>query len=101
MCGIAGIIGLDPSTGQSTIQKMNGAIRHRGPDAEAVYVDGQTALGHCRLSIIDLSNGANQPFHDRSERYVIVFNGEIYNYKEVREKLQYPWKTSSDTEVIL
>ena len=101
MCGIAGIIGLKADASQDIIRKMTAAISHRGPDAEGLYSEGETMFGHCRLSIIDLSNGANQPFYDQDNRYVIVFNGEIYNYKEVRAMLDYHWKTSSDTEVIL
>jgi asparagine synthase (glutamine-hydrolysing) len=101
MCGIAGIVGLDPVTAQPVIQKMTAAIKHRGPDAEGIFTDNKVMFGHCRLSIIDLSNGANQPFHDQTDQYVIVFNGEIYNYMDVRAKIDYPWKTSSDTEVIL
>jgi asparagine synthase (glutamine-hydrolysing) len=101
MCGIAGIIGLDPSKSRPVMDGMTAAIRHRGPDAEGVFAGDGIMLGHCRLSIIDLSKGANQPFSDNSDRYTIVFNGEIYNYKEVKDTIDYPWKTSSDTEVIL
>jgi len=101
MCGIAGIIGLDAVSGQENIKKMTAAIRHRGPDAEGIYAENRVMLGHCRLSIIDLSNGANQPFYDESQQYVMVFNGEIYNYEDVRATIDYQWKTHSDTEVIL
>jgi asparagine synthase (glutamine-hydrolysing) len=101
MCGIAGIIGFNPDKSTPLIQKMVDSIAHRGPDAEGVFIENKIALGHTRLSILDLSNGANQPFVDLSDNYVIVFNGEIYNYKQVREQIDYPWKTSSDTEVIL
>ncbi|MDI1235354.1 MAG: asparagine synthase (glutamine-hydrolyzing) [bacterium] len=101
MCGIAGILGLTTDKSEPLINNMIQAIKHRGPDADGLYIDEQVALGHKRLSIIDLSNGANQPFYDQSNNYVIVFNGEIYNYLEVKEKIEYNWKTSSDTEVIL
>lgn len=77
------------------------ALAHRGPDATGIYTDDHAGFGHRRLSIIDLSSGANQPFHNKSGRYVIVFNGEIYNYQEVKKELDYPWVTTSDTEVIL
>src|SRR5574343_1438233 len=99
MCGIAGIIGLQNAHQQ--IDVMCAAMKHRGPDATGTFVEDAVALGHVRLSIIDLTEGANQPFHDNSGRYVIVFNGEIYNFQEVSAKLKYDWKTQSDTEVIL
>lgn len=99
MCGIAGIIGLQNAHQQ--IDAMCAAMKHRGPDATGTFVEDAVALGHVRLSIIDLTEGANQPFHDNSGRYVIVFNGEIYNFQEVSAKLKYDWKTQSDTEVIL
>lgn len=101
MCGIAGILGLNKIQSEPLINNMIQAIDHRGPDAEGVYVEDGVALGHKRLSIIDLTNGANQPFYDESNNFVIVFNGEIYNYLEVKASLNYNWKTSSDTEVIL
>ncbi|MFZ4647483.1 MAG: asparagine synthase (glutamine-hydrolyzing), partial [Gemmataceae bacterium] len=81
---------------------MTNSIAHRGPDAEGFYHDENIALGHRRLSIIDLSAAANQPMHDASGRYVITYNGEIYNYKEVRSALpDYPFRTQSDSEVVL
>jgi asparagine synthase (glutamine-hydrolysing) len=101
MCGISGIIGLDKVKGQSLIQPMMDAMQHRGPDAQGSFVDEQVALGHVRLSIIDLSHGADQPLHEASGRFVIVFNGEIYNYQEVKALIDFNWKTNSDTEVIL
>ncbi len=99
MCGIAGIIGI--KNNQSQIDAMCSAMKHRGPDATGTFVEDAAALGHVRLSIIDLTEGANQPFIDNSGRYVIVFNGEIYNFQEVKAQLKYEWKTESDTEVIL
>jgi asparagine synthase (glutamine-hydrolysing) len=99
MCGIAGIIGINNN--QSQIDAMCSAMKHRGPDATGTFVENIAALGHVRLSIIDLTEGANQPFIDNSNRYVIVFNGEIYNFQEVKSQLAYDWKTQSDTEVIL
>lgn len=103
MCGIAGIAGLKDETRLNTIiRKMNSSMSHRGPDADGVYIDKQIALGHRRLSIIDLSTSANQPFKDNSERYIIVFNGEIYNFQEVKLQLKdYDFKTNGDTEVIM
>ncbi len=103
MCGIAGILNLtNRHRHTAAIQSMTDRIAHRGPDAEGIYVDDHIALGHRRLSIIDLQEIANQPMWDYSGRYVIVFNGEIYNYQEIKARLGgYPFKTQSDTEVIL
>jgi asparagine synthase (glutamine-hydrolysing) len=102
MCGIAGILNIQSFPDQDKIRRMTQALRHRGPDAEGYYVDGPLAFGHRRLSIIDLSEDANQPFIDNSGRYIIVFNGEIYNYAEIKPFLHnYSFSTHSDTEVIL
>ncbi|MBA4277629.1 asparagine synthase (glutamine-hydrolyzing) [Flavobacterium sp.] len=101
MCGIAGIIG-DYNEGQ--LDAMLASQHHRGPDATGKYLDSKyAALGHNRLAIIDLSVQSNQPFVDNSGRYLIVFNGEIYNYIELKADLQsqYDFKTESDTEVLL
>lgn len=102
MCGIAGIIG--KGNHQQVLLEMLQAQKHRGPDAIGEFHDNNNAaLGHNRLSIIDLSTEANQPFIDISKRYVMVFNGEIYNYIELREELSltYNFHTQSDTEVLL
>lgn len=102
MCGIAGIIGPDPT--EANINQMLQQQAHRGPDHTGVYLDkGFAAIGHNRLSIIDLSAKANEPFRDNSGRYFLTFNGEIYNYKELRKELKhfYDFKTASDTEVLL
>ena len=102
MCGIAGIISAKHNIGN--LQEMLKLQQHRGPDHTGEYVDpGYCALGHNRLSIIDLTSKANQPFTDNSGRYHLTFNGEIYNYIELRQKLQayYNFKTTSDTEVLL
>src|SRR5215204_2192968 len=103
MCGIAGIVGLkDKEAADKKIRRMAESLKHRGPDATGVFVDDEIALGHLRLSIIDLSESANQPFFDDSNRYSITFNGEIYNFQEVKRSLpEYPFRTDSDTEVIL
>lgn len=77
-------------------------MAHRGPDAEGIYFDGPLALGHLRLSIVDLSEASNQPFADHTGRYRISFNGEIYNFREVKKLLpDYPYTTTGDTEVLL
>jgi asparagine synthase (glutamine-hydrolysing) len=102
MCGIAGILNKQGPASQEQIRRMTDSMCHRGPDAEGFYVDGPLAFGHRRLSIIDLSEAANQPFIDHSGRYSIVFNGEIYNYAEIKPLLDdYPFRTHGDTEVIL
>ncbi len=101
MCGIAGIIG---NYKQEQLLSMLDIQKHRGPDYTGLYYDSNyAALGHNRLAIIDLSPKSNQPFLDNSERYAIVFNGEIYNYIELKTELQsqYDFKTESDTEVLL
>jgi asparagine synthase (glutamine-hydrolysing) len=81
---------------------MNDAMSHRGPDADGFFQEEGIALGHRRLSILDLSSAANQPFEDASGRFVMVFNGEIYNYEEIKRQLpDYPFKTTGDTEVVI
>src|SRR6188768_3669891 len=103
MCGIAGILNISHHHKQDEpIRSMTNRIAHRGPDAEGFYIDENVALGHRRLSIIDLSEAANQPMFDHTGRYIIIFNGEIYNYNEVKASLtDYPYRTQSDSEVIL
>ncbi len=100
MCGIAGIIG---SVSDYSLEKMLASQFHRGPDFTGTFFDEQVAIGHNRLSIIDCSSGSNQPFFDDQNRYALVFNGEIYNYVELRQDLEinYNFKTSGDTEVLL
>lgn len=104
MCGIVGLINnLEEETKLEDIKKMGKAIHHRGPDDEGYYANKQIAFGMTRLSIIDLSNG-HQPIWSDDKQYAIVFNGEIYNYKELRENLikdNFNFNTHSDTEVIL
>ena len=104
MCGIAGILNLKSNAPlDAPIRTMTDAMTHRGPNAGGFFTEGSTiALGHRRLSIIDLSTGANQPFQDESKRFTLIFNGEIYNYLDVKPLLRgYNFKTNSDTEVIL
>lgn len=102
MCGITGILSTSLPL-EATARSMADAMSHRGPDASGYYTDEYISLGHRRLAIIDLSPQGNQPMYNADGRYVIVYNGELYNYKELREKLRalYPFKTNSDTEVIL
>jgi asparagine synthase (glutamine-hydrolysing) len=107
MCGIVGIIKKTGIIGQiefDTVQKALKAQAHRGPDASSFWADQKVILGHNRLSIIDLSTSANQPFHRDDLGLVIIFNGEIYNYKVIKDellKLGALFNTSSDTEVLL
>ncbi len=99
MCGIAGIIGKNAS--KDVLLKMTNAQKHRGPDYTGFWLDENVCFGHNRLSIIDLSENANQPFQDEEERYQLIFNGEIYNYLELKNELDYNFVTSSDTEVLI
>lgn len=103
MCGIAGIVGLQ-SEGSAILKSMLSAIAHRGPDAEGIWSSRDVYLGHRRLSVVDTSSYANQPMVHSSGRYVVSFNGEIYNFQEIRQVLEaknYVFQTHSDTEVIL
>lgn len=110
MCGITGFIDLQRGTGtaelRATVKAMADRIRHRGPDDDGVWVDEATgvALGHRRLSILDLSPEGHQPMVSASGRYVIIFNGEIYNFAELRRELEalgHRYRGRSDTEVML
>ena len=107
MCGIAGFLGQPASgTPDASVRAMTDAIAHRGPDADGAWCDhdARVALGHRRLSIIDLSPLGAQPMHSASARYVTVFNGEAYNFAPIRAELGrsgYPFKGHSDTEVLL
>ena len=101
MCGICGII--RKGDNKDIIKKMNDRIMHRGPDGEGYYIDGDVAFGHRRLSIIDLSTG-DQPIYNEDNSVVTVYNGEIYNYLELRSELEslgHEFKTKSDTEVLV
>ncbi len=105
MCGITGFINYDNTIpDKELILKLNNVIIHRGPDNGSVKLIDNVALGHRRLSIIDLSENANQPFTTINKRFTIVFNGEVYNFSEIRDNLiakGIEFKTKSDTEVIL
>ena len=105
MCGIVGFTSAwhDPAAAKRTVQDMADLIRHRGPDGEGYYADARAALGHRRLAIIDV-NGGGQPMFNEDGTLVVVFNGEIYNYRALRSQLQalgHIFATDSDTEILL
>ena len=104
MCGIAGIINFKASEDKRPLlQKMIGFLHHRGPDAAGIYTSGPAGLGHARLSIIDLSSG-DQPIHNEDRTVWIVYNGEIFNYPELREDLKrrgHRFYTQTDTEILV
>jgi asparagine synthase (glutamine-hydrolysing) len=97
MCGIAGIIGSQASI--DTVTLMTERLRHRGPDGAGVWAEPGVAIGHRRLSILDLSHAADEPMV--WDEHVLTYNGEIYNYRALREALPGPWRSTGDTEVLL
>ncbi len=104
MCGICGIIDFSIQPSTETVEVMNAALRHRGPDTGDVRAFDSCVLGHRRLSILDLSDSAKQPMLSRDGMTALVFNGEIYNFQEIRSRLEgagHRFRTRSDTEVIL
>jgi asparagine synthase (glutamine-hydrolysing) len=101
MCGIAGIVANGVQQYRETLKRMTDAIRHRGPDGDGIHAFTNCALGHRRLAIVDLATG-DQPMLSPDGRVAVVFNGEIYGYRQLRRQLaDYPFRTTSDTEVIL
>jgi len=104
MCGIAGELSFHEPVCADVIKKMTNALIHRGPDDEGLYTEDRIGLGHRRLSIIDLSPSGHQPMWTQDQSLAIVFNGEVYNYREIRfnlEKIGYRFVGGSDTEVVL
>jgi asparagine synthase (glutamine-hydrolysing) len=102
MCGISGYIAKSGTIESILLKKMTSAVAHRGPDDEGIFIDDRIGLGHRRLAIIDLTEAGHQPMHYKN--YVIVFNGEVYNYLELKKeliKIGHNFKTRTDTEVIL
>jgi len=100
MCGICGFNWKD----EKTIKEMNKTLIHRGPDFQGYYTDQNLSLGHVRLSILDLSEKGNQPMGLKDNEYVIVYNGEVYNFRELKMDLinkGYKFKSETDTEVVL
>ena len=103
MCGIAGVFGLDNiSSSKEVADGFCNSLNHRGPNAHGSYFDQEVILSHVRLSIIDIDERSNQPFKSADNRFVLVFNGELYNYQEVKTEFkEYNFITNSDTEVLL
>jgi len=107
MCGIGGVFTWSDSAGidvTRTAADLGAALAHRGPDGEGTFVDGDVLLVHRRLAVIDPTPGGRQPMRTPDGRYTIVFNGEIYNYRDLRADLAragVPFTTASDTEVLL
>ncbi len=104
MCAITGIFSLTHTPFEGLLSAMIQTLAHRGPDAQGIWIGKGVGLAHARLSIIDLDPSSNQPMHDPDSGNTIIFNGEIYNYIELREELisfGYTFRTKSDTEVIL
>ena len=106
MCGINGILHLDSQrkVDERVLTQMRDALEHRGPDDKGIFIDNHLGFGHRRLSILDVTTAGHQPFLSEDGRYVIVFNGEIYNFKDFYPELRsngFEIKTHSDTEVLL
>ena len=105
MCGIAGFLNLNNQPASPVLlKKMTDAIKHRGPDGEGFYVEAGVGLGHRRLAIIDLSPAGHQPMVSSDDKYVITYNGEVYNFQELRLNLEakgYKFRSKTDSEVVL
>ncbi|MFP4663028.1 MAG: asparagine synthase (glutamine-hydrolyzing) [Bacteroidales bacterium] len=101
MCGIAGYYASDGFVSEKELKSMAHILEHRGPDADGFYINSKAGLAHRRLSILDLSDNANQPMESHSRRYTCVYNGEVFNYREIAAELNIDLKTSSDTEVVI
>src|SRR3954447_6810200 len=105
MCGIAGLINLDGEpVSPAVLQRMTDSIAHRGPDGEGHWIDGPVGIGHRRLSIIDLTPAGHQPMASADHRYLLSYNGEIYNFRELRTELEargYWFRSQTDSEVVL
>jgi asparagine synthase (glutamine-hydrolysing) len=105
MCGIAGLIHLDNQpVSPAVLQRMTDAVAHRGPDGEGHWIEGNVGIGHRRLAIIDLSPAGHQPMLSPDGRYVLTYNGEIYNFRELQAELEsqgYQFRSRCDSEVVL
>jgi asparagine synthase (glutamine-hydrolysing) len=101
MCGIAGFYSIKNVFSKEDLERMTASLAHRGPENQSLFYEHNVGLGHRRLKIIDLSDDANQPMITQSGNSIIVFNGEIYNYKEIQKQFNISAKTTSDTEILL
>ena len=105
MCGIAGLLRVDGAAADiAAARRMAQTLRHRGPDGSGAFAQGAVALGHTRLSVLDLSAQASQPMHSADGRFVLAYNGEIYNFRDLRRRLEakgHSFRSRSDTEVVL
>ena len=106
MCGIVGIIDQRKQVDRNLLANMTKSLKHRGPDDSDIWINklGNVGLGHCRLSIIDLSKAGRQPMADDNKKILITYNGEIYNFKQIKKELEkkgYQFKSETDTEVII
>ena len=106
MCGITGVVNLrdQQELPKEILRAMTDCIAHRGPDSDGFFSNTKVALGHRRLKIIDLSDSGNQPMYDPERQVAIVFNGEIYNFQEIKDRLEskgYVFKNHTDHEVII
>src|SRR5208283_3693920 len=101
MCGIAGVVAREDGRAEEIVRQMTGSLRHRGPDGQGLFTDrgANLALGHRRLAILDLTDAGRQPMLSRDQRWAMVFNGEIFNYLELRAELGLTFRTGTDTEV--
>ena len=104
MCGICGVVGIQsPEAGEAVVRRMMAAMIHRGPDEEGILLASPVAVGMRRLSIVDLPGGS-QPVWNETETIAVVYNGEIYNFRELRAELEalgHRFRTRSDTEVVV
>ena len=105
MCGIVGIIKTDNSLiDADALRRSTDMLARRGPDDSGIWVEEGSGLGHRRLSILDTTSAGHQPMQSENKRFVIVFNGEVYNFRELRKQLELDassWRSDSDTEVVL
>jgi asparagine synthase (glutamine-hydrolysing) len=106
MCGIFGVLWhkSDRDPEQERLEQTARLLRHRGPDGQGIFADRSVGLVHTRLSLLDLSERSNQPFWDKQNRFALVYNGEIYNFQQLRAELLkegVEFRTTSDTEVLL
>src|SRR5438045_5082712 len=102
MCGMAGVAErISSPDARARIERMTTVLAHRGPDDSGVWSEGAVSLGSRRLAVIDLSHSGHQPMMSADGRYVLAFNGEIYNYLELRQELGGSFRTETDTEVLL